>query len=194
MSEKKPIDIHGTNPVCFSFTSDINPSSTPILLGALMNAVNEGRDEIHLFISTPGGLVADGIAGYNAIQALPVPVYTYNIGNVDSIGNVLFQAGERRIAAPISSFMFHGVGFDIQNMRFEMKQLNERTASIQNDQSLIAEIMAKRTNLSVGDVEELFLRTAYLRANEAFDRGLTDEVREIFLPKNMPLYQLIIQR
>ena len=194
MSDKEPITINGKNPVCFQFTSDINAITTPVLLGALANAVNEGRDEIHLFMSTPGGLVADGIAAYNGIRALPIPVLTYNIGNVDSIGNVVFQAGSRRVAAPISSFMFHGVGFDVQNARFELRQLNERADSIQKDQQLIAEILVGRTQLSISDVEQLFLRTAYLRPHEALDRGLTDEVREVRLPQGVPIFQLVFQR
>ena len=162
-------------------------------MGALASALNDGFDDIHLFLSTPGGTVHDGIAIYNTIRALPVPVRTYNLGNVNSIGNVLFQAGERKICAVTSSLMFHGVGFDVQNSRLELKQLNERVSSIDNDQSLIASIMNRHTKLSEAEINELFLAMAYMNAEEAVKRGIADEVRDIHLPRGVPVHQLIFQ-
>lgn len=193
MNQIETILIEGEKPVCISFTSEISAQTTPVLIGALTNAISN-YDEIHLLVSTPGGKVAEGIAVYNAIKALPVPVITYNIGNINSIGNVVFQAGKRRVAAKISSFMFHGVGFTVQNARLELKQLNEYTASLHNDQVLIAEIMVERTKLSIPEVNELFLNMAYMNSKEALERGITDEVREIRLPNGVPIQQLIFQR
>ncbi len=44
---------------------------------------------------------------------------------------MILLAGEKRYACKHSSFMFHGVGFDImgQNMRFEQKLLRQRLDS-----------------------------------------------------------------
>lgn len=194
MSPKSPeVEVQGQQPICISFSSPISPSSACVLQGALGKATNEGHDEIHLFLSTPGGNVREGIAIYNFIRSLPVPVVCYNVGSVDSIGNVVFQSAERRVAATASSFMFHGVGFDIQSARLELKELRERMQGITNDQSLISDIMVRHTNLSRGDVEQLFLDMAYLRAEEALECGITDEVRDILLPKGIPILQLILQ-
>ena len=33
----------------------------------------------------------------------------HNIGSIDSIANVIFLAGQKRYAAPNSSFLFHGI-------------------------------------------------------------------------------------
>ena len=89
--------------------------------------------------------------------------------------------------------MFHGVGFDIQNARLEMKQLQEKMQGLNNDQSQIADIMVRHTNLLRDEVDSLFLEMAYLTANEAMERGITDEVADIHLPKGMPILQLIFQ-
>ena len=134
--------------VYISFTSMVNPHTAQVLMGALTNAVNDRHTKIHLLLSSPGGQVADGITLYNFIRALPVPVHTYNIGAVNSIANVVFQAGDKRIAATNSSFMFHGVGFDIQNARMELTHLIEKISQLTKDENLISTIMVERTGLS----------------------------------------------
>lgn len=88
------MDISGKKPTCISFQAGIVPETTNVLMGALSEAVNKKFDEIHLLLSSPGGQVREGITAYNFIQALPVPVHTYNIGSVDSIANVIYQVAK----------------------------------------------------------------------------------------------------
>lgn len=192
-SDKPTITVNGDNPICVNFSSRIDQITGPALIAALSQCSNEDYDEIHLLLSTPGGTVADGIAIYNFIRALPVSLITYNIGQVYSIGNVVYQAGEKRISATSSSFMFHGVGFDVKNARLELKQLRERTRSIENDQALITDIMVRHTRLGVDDLNSLFLDMAHIRADEALERGITDEILDIRLPEGMPICPLVFQ-
>ena len=138
--------------------------------------------------------MVDGIAIYNFIRTLPIPLITYNIGQVNSIGNIVYQAGQKRVASKTSSFMFHGVGFDIKNARMELKQLSERMQGLQNDQALITEIMVRHTSLEADDVDLLFLDMAYIRAEEALNRGITDKITDIRLPHGMPIFPLVFQR
>jgi len=191
---RKTITIKGKNPVCVNFVSEINSITASALNGALAQVVNNQNDEIHLFVSTPGGTVADGIAIYNFIRALPVQTITYNIGQVNSIGNVVYQSGQRRVASTSSSFMFHGVGVNAQpNMRLELKLLQETAQSIENDQALINDIMVKHTKLSVEDLNTMFLTMAHIRASEALERGLADEVADFCLPAGVPILPLMFQ-
>ncbi|MCZ0814385.1 ATP-dependent Clp protease proteolytic subunit [Roseovarius sp. EGI FJ00037] len=193
MQEAGTIEIQGSNPICISFASQVDPKTAPALLAVAGNAVNAGHDEIHLLLSTPGGNVGEGIAVYNFLKALPVPVVTYNTGKVDSIGNVIYQAGTRRLCATTSSFMFHGVGFAVEKAHFEMKQVRERLEMIKNDQAMISDIMVRHTDLSADDVENLFLEMAFLSAQEALNRRITDEIRDIRLPNGLPVQQLVFQ-
>ena len=65
----------------------------------------------------------DGVTLYNYIKSLSVKVVMHNVGLVNSIANVIFLAGNERYAVPHSSFLFHGVGFDIpQPTRLEEKE------------------------------------------------------------------------
>jgi len=89
--------------------------------------------------------------------------------------------------------MFHGVGFDVHKARMELKQLKEQTISIENDQSLIAGIMERHTSLSREDIDDLFLKMAYMSAQDAIERGIADEIRDIRLPPGLPIQQLVFQ-
>lgn len=184
----------GKKPVCISFTSPLDNVTASALMGAIAQSLNNGHDDLHLMLSTPGGSVADGIAVYNFLRALPVHVTSYNIGTVDSIGNVIFQGARHRVAFPTSRFMFHGVGFEVQKAQFALKDVRERVSSIENDQGMIADILVRHTQLSAADVEALFLDAAFIRSLDAKERGIVDEVADVHLPKGMPVLQLVFQR
>lgn len=183
----------GNNPAVVSFTSPVNNMTSAALISTVFDMVRQGHDDIHIFLSSPGGSVSDGITIYNTLSALDVPISTYNTGTVDSIANVLFQMGTRRIAFPTSRFMFHGVGFDIQAARFELKDLRERMGGIENDQGMIGDILVRHTNLSSEDVATLFLEAAFVGSMDAKDRGIVDEIGYVSLPNGIPIAQLVFQ-
>src|ERR1035438_4295181 len=133
------------NRVYVSFSAEINPNTTESLIATVANCVNQGKEEIYLMMSTPGGSVMHGLNIYNVLRAFPIKLVTHNVGNVDSIGNAIFLAGEERFACPHSTFMFHGVGFAADStMRFEEKLLRERLDSILADQKRIGTIIEER--------------------------------------------------
>jgi ATP-dependent protease ClpP protease subunit len=182
-----------SNPAYVSFLSPVNPTTAQALMGVIGKQLPKGTDEIHLMLSTPGGNVREGVALYNLLRALPTRLITYNVGTVDSIGNVVFLAGDDRYAAQTSSFMFHGVGFDVQNTRFEKKTLTERLDSLQNDQSLISDIIIQRTNINAQEAEALFLQAAFIRADDAKARGIINDIRDVQVPQGAPFIQLVFQ-
>ena len=100
MNETGTIEIQGENPCCISFNSGVNSVTSSALISALNQMVEEGHDELHLLMNTPGGIVADGLAVYHFIRALSARVVTYNIGTVNSIGNVIYQAGDKKNQRP----------------------------------------------------------------------------------------------
>ncbi|MXY07893.1 MAG: hypothetical protein F4058_06585 [Rhodothermaceae bacterium] len=190
-SDPPTIEVNGENPICVTFISPIDSSTASALITLLSEVVNEGHDEVHLFLSSPGGTVQDGIAIYNFIMSLPVPCVTYNIGQVNSIGNVVYQAGQKKISSTTSSFMFHGAGYDVHNMRIQQKELMEIADALGNDQDLISNILIKHTRLSLEEVDALFLEETWIKAELASERGITDKVTEIHLPKGIEIRSLV---
>jgi ATP-dependent protease ClpP protease subunit len=177
-----------------SFSNVVNQVTTENLLGLLAQQMNSGIDEVHLALSTPGGSVMNGLTAYNIMRALPLKLITYNVGSVNSIGNVLFLAGEERYACGVSSFMFHGVGFDVNaGMRFEEKVLRERLDSILNDQQRIGEVIRHRTSIDAREVKRLFLQAATKDSTYALQKGIINAVREFQVPKGAQLFQLVFK-
>jgi hypothetical protein len=79
------------------------PHHRPSVIAAIGQQLAAAHDEAHLLLSTPSGRVDIGLMVYNMLRALPIKVITYNVGTVNSIGNLVFLAGAERYAAPTSS-------------------------------------------------------------------------------------------
>jgi ATP-dependent Clp protease, protease subunit len=181
--------------VYISFSAEIVPKTTEALLGVLAQQANEAAKKVYLLLSTPGGSVMNGINLYNVIRAMPFHLVTHNVGNIDSIGNALFLAGKERYACPQATFMFHGVGFDInQGIRLEEKLLRERLDSLLADQRRIGDIIKERTKLDPGEVARLFLEAQTRDATYARANGIIDDIRDVEIPEGTPILQLVFQR
>ena len=178
-----------------SFIADINPTTAQSLIAQCAALVNDGFRKITLLLSTPGGTVREGMAIYNALRGFPVTLTTHNIGNVDSIGNVIFLAGETRYACPNTTFMFHGVGQTLNaKTRLEQKDLTEKLESIKADNERIAEIIKKRSNFQdAGEVSSLFLQSRTKDVDYAKSRGIIHEICDVSIPEGTPVCQLVFK-
>src|SRR6266403_1003410 len=128
--------------VYVTFSAEINVTTTESLISVMANLVNQQAKEVHLLMSTSGGSVMHGLNLYNVLIGLPFELITHNVGNVDSIGNAVFLAGSRRYAAVHSTFMFHGVGFDLPGQtRLEEKNVREYLDGILSNQKWIGSII-----------------------------------------------------
>jgi ATP-dependent protease ClpP protease subunit len=181
--------------VYVSFSAEINPHTTETLLAVMAKCAEDGFQDVSLLLSTPGGAVMNGMNLYYVLRGMPFRLTTHNVGNVDSIGNVVFLAGEPRYAAPHSTFMFHGVGFDISGgERLEEKGLRERLDGILADQKRMGAIIEERTNLTAEAVEELFRQAQTKDATFAAGTGIVDEIRDVEIPPGSPIASLVFQR
>lgn len=181
--------------VYLSFLAEINQLTTESLLAACVNIANAKIKTVYLMLSTPGGAVTNGIAIYNTLRALPFKLITHNVGGVNSIGNVIFLAGEKRYCCPNATFMFHGVGFDVTTpARFEEKTLVERLDSVQADQRKIGTIIAARTKLPAEEIARLFLQAVNRDPDWAKTHGIIDDVREVQIPIGAPVQQFVFKR
>lgn len=161
----------------------------------LSQQVNIGVKNVYLMLSTPGGSVMHGMNLYNLLRAMPFKLTTHNVGNVDSIGNAVFLAGETRYACAHSTFMFHGVGFDVNApMRLEEKFLQERLDAILADQKRIGSVIEERTKIEKDAIADLFREAKTKDAAFAVGCGIVDEVRDVKIPPGGPVYSLVFQR
>jgi len=183
-------------PFYLSYSAEVNPTTTEGLLDACAKIVAQGHTEIYLMLSTPGGSVMNGMNVYNVLRGLPVKLTTHNVGNVDSIGNVIFLAGEERVASPNATFMFHGVGFDITSqMRMEEKNARELLQGIQADHARMAAIIEQRATFAdQAEIRQLFLEAQTKDAGYALGKGLIHRIADVQIPPGAPIHQCVFQR
>ena len=192
-----PAPIPPPKVVYLSFSAEINVKTVEQLLAFCADKVNNGFDEIHIGLSTPGGNVRDGINAYHVLRSLPVKIVMYNTGAVDSIGTAIFLAGEERYAGSATTFMFHGVGFDIGqgvSIRLEEQSLLDRLDTIIADNKKIAAIISSRTSIKTKEATSLFREQATKDAAYAHKNGLIHAVKDFSVPKGVQIFQMVFNR
>jgi ATP-dependent protease ClpP protease subunit len=116
-------------------------------------------------------------------------------GNVDSIGNAIFLAGDERYACPHSTFMFHGVGFDCQaGVRIEQKNAQEMLNGILADQKRIADILVERTSIQARQAANLFKEARTKDSAYAAANRIVSDIRDVNIPAGSPIFSLVFQR
>lgn len=175
--------------IYINFSAEINPNTSEPLMSFLADQLNKGQKEFYILLSCGGGSVKDGITLYNYIRALPAKFTMHNIGVVNSVANIIFLAADERYAVSSSSFLFHGVGFDIlQPTRLELKDIRERMTTLEKDQKLISDIVLKRSKIEEKDLKEMFLEAAVKSPEQAKNLGLIQEIKEAKIPEGVQVF------
>jgi ATP-dependent Clp protease protease subunit len=176
-----------------SFSAGINLESTEGLITIMTECVKQRAATVHLLFSSDGGSVMHGVNLYNVLRGLPFKLVTHNVGNVDSIGNAIFLAGEERYACQHSTFMFHGVGAQFNGI-LKTKDVRENLAMLQADESRISSIVEQRSKLTEATIRAFFDEAHTMDAAEALSSGLVDDIRDVSIPNGSTMFTLSSKR
>lgn len=127
-----------------NFTAAITSSTCGQLIEKCSQAVQQDATGLVINIATMGGECSYGFTMYNFLLALPIPVHTHNLGTVESMGNIVFLAGQHRTACPHSKFLFHPFHWHV-NGSVDHARMSEYAMSLDYDLQLYARIVAERT-------------------------------------------------
>jgi ATP-dependent Clp protease, protease subunit len=178
-----------------SFSAEINPTTTEQLIATATQLVGAGHNHLYILFSTPGGAVMNGMNVYNVFRGLPAKITFHNVGNVDSIGNAIFLAGDDRFACPHSTFMFHGISFNHPNAFIvDRRYAKQMLDGILADQKRIASIIVERTNINAIQAANLFKEAGTKDATYASSMGIVTDVRNVNIPTGSPIFSLVFQR
>jgi len=179
------------NELYIRFRATVNSTTIRQLLECLDDRFRNACSLVHIMISTPGGSVKDGIDIYNYISALPMPVHTYNIGQVDSIGIMIFCAGERRFSVPHARFLLHPISMNVLiNHRFDEHLLNEHLNSLRVDQSNIAKVVAHTSGKTEKAILEKIHKRVTLSPEEAKAENLLHEIKSRIIPEGAQIISI----
>lgn len=137
------------------------------------------KEDITMYINSPGGSVTDGLAIYDTMQYISCDVSTIVTGMAASMGSVLLAAGAagKRYALPNAQVMIHqplisgglsGQCTDIKIHADNLVKTRERLEAI----------LAKHANADPDVVHSACERDNYLTAEEAVNFGLIDRIIE----------------
>jgi ATP-dependent protease ClpP protease subunit len=161
----------------------VDPNTTNMLFQIVDRKIKDKCERIHLMISSPGGFVFHGLSIYNFLKGAPIEIYTYNFGQVDSIGVIVFCSGIKRFSVPHARFLIHGVQVNfIGNQSLDEKDLEERLKGLQIDYKNIARVIADTTKKSTDNVLSDMNNRTTLNPQEAKDYGLVHEVKSELFP------------
>lgn len=164
------------------FTADVQAVQAGKLRNAITAASNAGHN-IYLIISSGGGNVFEGLTLAAYMKTLPVAITTHNVGQTDSIANVILAAGSVRYASTLSSFLFHGVSLHYEKQDLIEAQIQEQAQQIKRLRESIGLAFATYTGIPVADAHALMLSGAtILSAAEALSKTIIHEIRDANIP------------
>jgi ATP-dependent Clp protease protease subunit len=135
------------------------------------------KRDILIYINSPGGSVYAGLGIYDTMQYVNPDVATICTGMAASMGAVLMAAGAKgkRTALPHSRIMIHqpmgGMQGQAKDMEITIKQMQEIRKDLYN-------ILSNHSGQSYEKIEADSDRDYWMRAHEAKEYGLVDEVLE----------------
>lgn len=144
--------------VYVNFFSNITDVTANRFMAACAQIIaTDHPDCLYFLFASSGGSVDAGIAIYNYLRALPIKLAMHNNGSIDSIANVIFHAADERHANPHSTFLFHGVAMNLEKAALNRSQLQELLSQLSALETKIADILVRRCQLLLPEIQGLFL-------------------------------------
>ena len=160
--------------VLLSCPIDDNVASS-LVAQLLFLQAEDSKQEIKMFINSPGGSVTAGLAIYDTMNMLSCDIQTTCVGQAASMGAFLLSAGtkNKRYSLPNSRIMIHqpwggvyGTAADITIQAKEIKRLK----------TVLTKALAKNTGKTFKEIEVDTDRDFFMDATSALKYGLIDKV------------------
>lgn len=137
----------------------------------------EEAESVQVFIDSVGGDVQEGLAIFDYLLGLDVPVTTINQSKAYSAGSIIFLAGDedKRLVSPNSSTMIHLPWTLVSG---NSKELAEVVEELQAYDEKILNIYTERTGIAEAIIENLMLEEKFMSADEVLELGFASGTYE----------------
>lgn len=156
--------------------TEIDETVANLVIAQLLFLQSEdAKEDIKLYINSPGGSVSAGLAIYDTMQHIKPDVSTIVVGMAASMGAFLAACGapKKRFALPNARVMIHqpsggfsGTASDIEITAKEIIKMRQK----------LNEIIAQKTGQKIEKVADDSDRDFWMSANEAQQYGIVDSV------------------
>ncbi|MEF3691782.1 MAG: ATP-dependent Clp endopeptidase proteolytic subunit ClpP [Candidatus Moraniibacteriota bacterium] len=133
------------------------------------------REDIKIYINSPGGVVTSALAIYDTMQYVKPDIQTICVGLAASAASLLLTAGTKgkRMILPNGEVMIHQV---MGGARGQATDIDIHARQILKTKKKLNEIMAKHTGQKISKIEEDTERDYFMSAQEAKKYGIVDKI------------------
>ena len=134
-----------------------------------------GKEDIKLYINSPGGQVTSALAIYDTMQYVKADVSTICIGMAASGAALLLAAGakNKRMVLPNGEVLIHQVMGGAEGQATEIEIAAKQILKIKQKTN---EILAKHTGKPIEKIERDAERDYFMSAEEAKAYGIVDKI------------------
>ncbi len=154
----------------------IDDDTANLVIAQLLFLESQGKKEdVKLYINSPGGSVSAGLAIYDTIQYIKSDVSTISVGLAASMGATLLASGTKgkRFALPNSEILLHQVMGGAKGPAVEVEIAARQIIKIKDR---INKILARHTGQPLKKIEKDTDRDFYMTVEEAKMYGVIDGV------------------
>jgi ATP-dependent Clp protease protease subunit len=143
-------------------------------------AAEDPDKEIQMYVNSPGGAVASGLAIYDTMQYVKPPISTVAVGRTASFGTVLLMAGAkgRRFALPNARIHLHQPLITGRGLTGQATDLDIHAREILRIKNELNHLIAQHTGQPLERIERDTDRDYYMSPEEAIAYGLLDGMIE----------------
>jgi len=133
------------------------------------------KEDIKMYINSPGGAVTSALAIYDTMQYVKPEVQTICIGMAASAAALLLAAGKKgkRMALPNSEVLIHQV---LGGAQGQATDVDIHARHILKTRDRLNKILAKHTGQKLSKIEQDTERDYFMSAEEALKYGIVDKV------------------
>lgn len=133
------------------------------------------KEDIKMYINSPGGAVTSALAIYDTMQYVRPEVQTICIGMAASAAALLLAAGKKgkRMVLPNSEVMIHQV---LGGAQGQATDIDIHARHILKTRDRLNKILSKHTGQKLAKIEKDTERDYFMSAEEAVKYGLVDKV------------------
>ncbi len=156
-------------------SGEIDDVSANIIVGELLFLNSQSKDDIFLYINSPGGSVTAGMAIYDTINFIDADVSTICVGMCASMAAFLLSSGTKgkRICLKNGEVMIHQPLGGVQGQATEIKIAAERIIKLKKK---LNKILSDNTGQSIRKIENDTERDYFMDAEEALEYGIIDKI------------------
>jgi ATP-dependent Clp protease protease subunit len=153
----------------------VDQNMADIIQAQLLFLDNTGKEDITLYINSPGGSVMCGLGIVDLMNYISPDIATVNLGICASMASILLSSGTKgkRSSLVYSKVMIHQVSSGSSG-HIEDNRISQMEAEKYN--YILFKILSKNTGRNFEEIIEGARRDHWLNSDEALKFGLIDEI------------------